>query len=89
MSSYRNLVSVRVPAYALAEMVTQHAWTALYDEPPHPFPADTRYVRAYYDQEIDCFMLILEHPDFQPTAEGMQIMRVPALLMESKRLIEG
>lgn len=78
----RNLVSVRVSAHSLAEMVTQHAWMALHDDAPIPFPSDTRYVRAYYDQEIDCFMLILEHPDFPRTAEGAQIMRVPALTRE-------
>lgn len=33
-------------------------------------PSDAKYVRSYYDNERDCLMVILEHPDFLETHVG-------------------
>lgn len=75
----RNLVSISVPASLLAELVTQTAWMDA-DGTPTPFPADTRYARAYYDPETDSLVIMLEHPSFPPTREGAIVQRVRAVM---------
>lgn len=76
----RNLVAVRISATAIADLVLQSAWMHDGNGPPRPFPDETRYLRAYYDPEIDSVLLILEHPSFYATAEGCQIVRIQAVM---------
>jgi hypothetical protein len=81
MSAYRNLLSVRVPVFALAAFVTQQGQMLLDDVHPVPFPDDVRYVRAYHDPETDTLMLVFEHPSFPKTCEGAHIMHVEVVTL--------
>lgn len=90
MSGERNLVAVRVSASAIAQIVTTSAWMDdMYTAGPQPFPEDTHYVRAYYDAEIDSFIMVFEHPSFYRTTEGAQIMRIKVVMPPDQALLTG
>jgi hypothetical protein len=81
-----HLVSVNVSAKLLAEFITRQALMDD-DRSVRPFPDDVRYVRAFYDPEIDVIVIVLEHPSFPRTPECAHIMRVGAV-MHQPQMIE-
>lgn len=69
----RNLAGIPVAPELVLE------WIAALSD----FPRDATYRRAYYDAERDLFIIIAEHPTFQPTKVGDVVeWRMPSIKSE-------
>jgi hypothetical protein len=80
----RNLIAIPIPSSTILELVQRHMNTVdtLTGSSLHcfrrvePLPDDIIVARSYYDPEIDCFMLVLEHPTFPEYIPGHVLRRI-------------